>query len=371
MTSNMEELNLNQAELIKIIEIKQKLIKIKMNSHKTIQVCSTSKEIQSSIMNTKDTKAQNYKLTPLVIGSILILTSSVFILPFKEVLADEVLATNSSDQVFYSNEAHEIKAIISKQELSRIIMPEDIEMINSIEGEIEYSVQDNNLYVRANKYNKPINLFIKTDDGITYKIILVVKDIAATQIFISKDHKNNSNNEDKKNDPYSKIISSIRDLNNDQIKEHQNIFEQLDQNPIFIDYESSDNNSKIYRLDTVNISEDKKKAIARIIDISLIPKRHIGYQIIKMNKRIKSERDDLAMLHIGRIKGTKIAADKIMLLNTSSSTVLINEEDFMGSSKKDTFNINTKKASNLTIYLNKKKLMPGEDAILIKVEEDE
>ncbi len=89
-----------------------------------------------------------------------------------------------ADQSFFlkSNE-NTIKAAISKSEITRISLLNDIESIHSLKGEIEYEITGKDLYLRAN-IDKPVNFFVKTVSGKTYKFITSIENIPAQQIFI-------------------------------------------------------------------------------------------------------------------------------------------------------------------------------------------
>ena len=93
-------------------------------------------------------------------------------------------ANSSNDQIFYlgANE-NTVIAVISKTEISRISFLKEIESVHLVKGEIEYEVTGRDLYLRA-FVDKPINFFVKTFAGKTYKFIVTPQDLSATQIFI-------------------------------------------------------------------------------------------------------------------------------------------------------------------------------------------
>lgn len=88
------------------------------------------------------------------------------------------------DQTFYlgANE-NTVIAVISKTEISRISFLKEIESVHLVKGEIEYEITGRDLYLRA-FVDKPINFFVKTFAGKTYKFIVTPQDLSATQIFI-------------------------------------------------------------------------------------------------------------------------------------------------------------------------------------------
>ena len=79
-----------------------------------------------------------------------------------------------------------IIAQISQKEISRInLKGEVIEKLHFIDGELEFIKEEEDLYLRP-LVTKPINMFLKTESGNTYKILLEVVDVPACQIFITK-----------------------------------------------------------------------------------------------------------------------------------------------------------------------------------------
>lgn len=96
------------------------------------------------------------------------------------------LAASAEDlQKFTVKSNDTVIAIVSERELSRFIFAEDkIKQIFAINGELNYEVVDENLYIRPS-IHKPVNFFVSTEKGNTYKIIATPKDIPATQISIT------------------------------------------------------------------------------------------------------------------------------------------------------------------------------------------
>lgn len=82
-----------------------------------------------------------------------------------------------------------IVAIASKQEITRINFGgERVAALHYIGNEFHYDINESDIYLKVFAQDKPINFFVRTENGKTYKFILDVKDIPATQIFVGKQH---------------------------------------------------------------------------------------------------------------------------------------------------------------------------------------
>ena len=89
-----------------------------------------------------------------------------------------------ADETFYLKASENtVTAAISKSEISRVTFNSEIESVHSLKGELEYEIVGKDLYLRA-FVDKPINFFVKTFSGKTYKLITTPENIAATQVFI-------------------------------------------------------------------------------------------------------------------------------------------------------------------------------------------
>jgi len=110
-----------------------------------------------------------------------------------------------------------VVAIVSERELSRLIFKGDkVKQIYAISGELYYEIADENLYIKPS-VQKPVNFFVNTERGNTYKIIATPKDIPATQIsivgvFSNKSHqvKQSVTEESIYSKKISKIIKVVR-----------------------------------------------------------------------------------------------------------------------------------------------------------------
>jgi hypothetical protein len=95
-----------------------------------------------------------------------------------------LLNLQANAQEFYVNNNSEIKALASKNEITRISFDSPVTEVHAISEEIEYVINGRDIYLRMLLEEKPINFFVKTDDNNTYKLLLVAQDGPGTQIFI-------------------------------------------------------------------------------------------------------------------------------------------------------------------------------------------
>ena len=91
--------------------------------------------------------------------------------------------TAYADQTFRVSNNETIMAAFSKNEITRISFQDEIISVNSLKGELEFEIQGRDLFLRVNT-DKPINFFVKIQNGNIYKIIATAEDISATQIFV-------------------------------------------------------------------------------------------------------------------------------------------------------------------------------------------
>lgn len=222
-------------------------------------------------------------------------------------------ATVTEEQKFSVANNGMVVAIVSKKEITRIVFPSAIETVHSIAGELEYSVEDKDLFLRANA-EKPINFFIKTIGAQTYKFIVEARDIPASQIFI-----NGSGKE-------ANIKKPIRNKNT------------------FYKHKS--------------ISYELKARVSKIINIALNPVRHVGYKISKNVKTVRSTVDGVSLRHLGEITGKGLLAIKISVTNETDTTQKLNLQDFI-------------RDEDLAVYLNRKILNAHEKATLIRISEEQ
>lgn len=73
--------------------------------------------------------------------------------------------------------------MLSKHELNRLAFEHDVSNIHMIRGELEADIQGKDIYLRT-LVVKPINFFIRTENGDTYKFVASVDHVPAQQILI-------------------------------------------------------------------------------------------------------------------------------------------------------------------------------------------
>lgn len=98
----------------------------------------------------------------------------------------------SAAQYKKAQDGSEINAQISAKEISRVkVVGDRIKSVKKNDGEFNISADEQlgDIYIRPNNNaKKPINLFVNTEQGNTYKLLLTVADIPAEQIFIENNH---------------------------------------------------------------------------------------------------------------------------------------------------------------------------------------
>lgn len=218
-----------------------------------------------------------------------------------------LLNLQANAQEFYVNNNSEIKALASKNEITRISFDSAVTEVHAVSEEIEYVINGKDIYLRMLLEEKPINFFVKTDDNNTYKLLLVAQDSPGTQIFI-----------------HNKSVSS----------------KNLAKTEYFGD-----------------ISAEFKNRIAKIIDVSLNPLNHLGYSITKKNSYLQSQIKTIKMQLDTAISGNQLIAEKIRVTNKTDKPITLNLKDFADS-------------KYLAVYLSQTNLLPTEEAILIRISEN-
>jgi hypothetical protein len=218
-------------------------------------------------------------------------------------LSFESSAADHSIQHFYLKNNETIIGVASKREITRIKFDANIENIQAIAGELEYMVLEKDLYLRAS-VDKPINFFVKLEHNLDYRFTLSVENMPSTQIFV------HSNENFKPELEKTKYLSKI--------------------------------------------SPELKVRISKIIELTLHPKKDIGYEIIKTDKSLRSNIKGLSLNQTGIISGEMLIASKIYITNKSNANLQIKPEDFTG-------------GDNFAIYLSKRELMPKEKCVLIRI----
>jgi hypothetical protein len=213
------------------------------------------------------------------------------------------LASDHSAQYFSLKNNGTITGVASKREITRIVFDADIENVQGIAGELEYVVQGRDLFLRTSA-DKPVNFFVKLEHNLNYRFTLVVEDMPSTQIFVQS------------NDNFKPEIAKTQYLG--------------------------------------EVSAELKERISKIIELTLKPKKHIGYEIIKTDKFIKSDIKGLSLKQVGIISGEMLVAQKITITNKSKIIQKFKLADF-------------KHKDNLGVYLSKNELLPKEKCVLIRI----
>lgn len=217
-------------------------------------------------------------------------------------------------QEFYVSNNAEIKALASKHEITRISFDSSVTEVHAISEEIEYVIQAQNIYLRMLAEDKPINFFVKCEDENTYKLLLIASDIPGTQIFIH-------------NKPV-KTASAAEKYNSSQ--------------PEYFD----------------QVSPELKTRIAKIIELALTPTKHLNYQYRNKNVNLFIHNKDLKAKLEGLISGNQLIAEKIRLTNKSEQSIKLDLRDFADS-------------KYLAVYLHDKEILPKQEAVLIRVLENQ
>lgn len=197
-----------------------------------------------------------------------------------------------------------IIAVISENELSRFIFSEGkIKQIFAINGDLHYEISEESLYIKPN-VNKPINFFISTVKGNTYKIIATPKDIPATQI---------------------SIASEI----------------------------SGGKNSIVYPKYGFTGEAIFRNKISKIIKAARAGDQTIGYKVKEIGKSV-GKKDGVRSYHDSRWSDGEVVADKYFLTNVSSHNIAFDKYDYLSEQIQ-------------AVYLDYNLLEPGRRAILITV----
>jgi hypothetical protein len=106
-----------------------------------------------------------------------------------------------------------------------------------------------------------------------------------------------------------------------------------------------------------HISEDLKNRISKIIDVTIKPRKYLGYSITKLNKSLSSLHKNLSMQFVSRVTGNKLIAEKIYLTNKSKKIQNLNLRDFIGN-------------NHLAVFLTKEIVLPSQTCVLIRIIEN-
>ncbi len=185
---------------------------------------------------------------------------------------------NANAQEFTDHNNAEVKAVASKHEITRLAFDSSVLEIHALSEELEYAINGRDIYLRL-MAEKPVNFFVKTEDEMTYKIILVVRDIPSTQVFIHK---------------FATIDKSQTEYFN-------------------------------------QVSPELKTRIAKLIEVTLNPAKYLGFNITLKHLNLISPVKALKMRLVTQISGNKLIAEKIYLRNSSDKSQKLNLKDFISS----------------------------------------
>lgn len=179
-------------------------------------------------------------------------------------------------QEFTAHNNAEVKAVASKSEITRLAFDSPVAEIHALSEEIEYAINGKDIYLRLTA-EKPVNFFVKTEDEMTYKIILITSDIPSTQVFIHR---------------FATVDKSQTEYFN-------------------------------------QVSPELKTRIAKLIEVTLNPTKYLGFNIIPKYLNLISPVKDLKMKLVAQVSGNKLIAEKIHLRNASNKTQKLNLKDFI------------------------------------------
>lgn len=217
-------------------------------------------------------------------------------------------------QEFYVINNSEVKALASKKEITRIAFDSNITEVHAISEEIEYVINGKDIYLRMLLEEKPINFFVKCEDESTYKLLLIAQDAPANQIFI--------------HNKQAKTTNAVKKYNSSQTA----YFGQ--------------------------ISPELKTRIAKIIEIALTPTKHLGFNIDQKNLTLINSNKNLKVKLETIVSGNQLIAEKVSLTNKSEQPIQLDLRDFTD-------------PKYLAVYLHNKEILPKQEAVLVRVLENQ
>lgn len=209
-------------------------------------------------------------------------------------------------QEFHVSNNAEIKALASKTEITRIAFDSRVSEVHAISEEIEYVIQAQDIYLRMLNEDKPINFFVKCEDENTYKLLLIANDGPADQIFIHN---------------------------------KENVRKTMGKTEYFGD-----------------ILPELKSRIAKIIEVTLNPSKHLGYKFEKRNRYLSKYFEKIRMKLEELVSDNHLVAEKISITNNTKEQIRLNQLEFLTS-------------KYLAVYLKRNELLPKEQTTLIRIYE--
>jgi hypothetical protein len=196
-------------------------------------------------------------------------------------------------------------AIVSEKELSRFVFEQDkIKQIFAISGELYYEIEGENLYIKPS-IQKPVNFFVSTEKGNTYKIIATPKDIPATQISITGRGSN-------------KLSQARQSVTGESV------------------YGES-----IYR-----------EKISKIIKVIKAEDETVGYKVKQIGKTYR-EKNGLKGYFDSKWWNDEVVAEKHFLFNVLDQSLKIDKQYYLKDQD--------------AVYIDRSVIEPGKSAMLIKV----
>lgn len=224
----------------------------------------------------------------------------------------------------------DVVVTISQKELSRLVFKSEkggadrVKQIFGINGEFHYEIQEENLYIRPS-VAKPINFFVSTDSGFTYKVLAMQNDIPSTQVAITGVQDNKKDSCDK-----GKIenITTGKDASFEKIK---------------------------FREAYSSVSEEShlREEIRKIISVIKADDRTVGYEVKEIDKE-KKDIEGVRKYYESRWTKREVIGDKYYLYNTSDKRVQLDKARYLDD------NIQA-------VYIEKTELNPGDKTLMITI----
>ena len=190
-------------------------------------------------------------------------------------------------QKFDVQNNEELIVTIAQKELSRFVFnkvnnePDNIKQVIGINGEFYHEIQDNNLYIRPGVL-KPINFFVRTEQGNIYKLLATIKDVPAIQIMI--------------------------------------------QEKVGLKHPHKSKSSSL--LSPVSESSHLKHEISKIVKVIRAQDRAMGYEVKEIGKKF-SNKQGLNQEHLLQWSNEDIIADEFILHNPSATLVQVIKDNYL------------------------------------------
>ncbi|NRA73704.1 MAG: type-F conjugative transfer system secretin TraK [Rickettsiales bacterium] len=182
----------------------------------------------------------------------------------------------ATEQRFVVKDRDAIIAVASKHELTHVVFEGDeVALVYCIGDQIEYVQDGRDLFLRIATDKPIVNSFVKTEAGFVYAMIFDLKDIPATQIFVTNSELERLQEEENKNS---------------------------------------------------NLLLDSK--IAQIIQFTKFPKEYLGYEFKQEEKELPPLGDLHQILDL-EVEDEFLYAQKVILHNFGDKPIALNKRDFI------------------------------------------